>query len=150
MVAGEQIAVVLHRQRRTARLLENTQPGPVSRVSGQRHVEDLHEDLPHVVPHPLLEDLDQKVAVLFGGDGAILDRIPFLVAGVVVALDDGDELHEVGLDLVAQEAVDLERMGRVGRVQPSSGCCNAPLCLCNIRAARITFSHVGWPPLSTR
>ena len=107
---------MLHGQRRAARLLEDAQPGPLTYPGRQRHVEDLHEDPSHVAPHPLVEDRDKKIAVLPRRDRAVRHRVPFLEARLVVPFHDGDELDELRAGLIAQEAIDLQRMGGIGRV----------------------------------
>ena len=42
-----------------------------------------------------------------------------MIAGVIVALDDGDELHEGGADFIAQELVDARALPFVGGVHGS-------------------------------
>ena len=41
----------------------------------QRYIEQLDVDLPHVVTHPFLEDIDQKAAVLLAADRTLGDEI---------------------------------------------------------------------------
>ena len=41
----------------------------------QRHVEKLHEHFSHVPPHPFLENIDEKAAVLLTPDRAVGDEI---------------------------------------------------------------------------
>jgi len=66
--------------------------------------------------HPLIEDVAEEMAVLLRADRAVLHALAFLIAGVVVALHDRDELHEPDLQFIAEEAVDLQRVVGVGGV----------------------------------
>ena len=66
VVARIEIAVVLERQRGAAGLGVDAQAGRLAEPVGERHVEHLHVDLADVVPHPLLEDVDQEPPVLAG------------------------------------------------------------------------------------
>ena len=108
-----------------AGLSVDAQPRGSPHRVGQRDVEHLHVHRAHVASDPLLEDVHQEAAVLLTADGAAGDQVALLLverAGLVAVtpaglgdleqlrrgpLDDGDELDEVGLDLVAEEAVDL-------------------------------------------
>ncbi len=58
----------------------------------------------------------EEAPVLLAAHRARSDVAPLLKAAPVVPLDDGDELDELGSDLVAQKAVELQRLFRVGRV----------------------------------
>ena len=100
----------------------------------ERGVEDLDEHVADVVAHPLLEHLDEELAVLLGADAAVGDELALLPVERSVTgssppaglgegeqlrgdpLDDGDELDELRTELVAQERVDLAAVVAVGRV----------------------------------
>ncbi len=134
MVAGIQIAVVL--QRRAVAAGGRVDAQQVAAEEGlERDVEQLHVDLAHVVAHPLLEDVDQEAAVLFGADRALGDQVAGLrveqallarlLAPALVgdldrllggALDDRDELHPLRAQLVAEEAVHRAAVLLVGGV----------------------------------
>ena len=91
----------------------------------ERDVEHLHVHRAHVASDPLFEDVHQEAAVLLASDRAAGDQVALLLverAGLVAVtppglgdleqlrrgpLDDGDELHEAGPDLIAEVAVDL-------------------------------------------
>ena len=75
----------------------------------ERGVEVLDEDRPDVVPHPLVEDRAEEVAVRRGLDGVGEEL-------AVVAVDDRDQLDEVRVEVVAQEAVDVGAVVLVGAV----------------------------------
>ena len=85
--------------------------------------------------HPLLEDIDEEAAVLFGADRALGHQVAglrveqALLAGLLApalvgdrdrllggALDDRDELHPLGAQLVAEEAIDGAAVVLVGGV----------------------------------
>ena len=75
MVAGVQVAIVLQNHGQPTGLLEDTQPRPLAHPGCQGAIEDLHEDLPHVMANPFIEDLCQKLPVLGAGDGVGRDAI---------------------------------------------------------------------------
>ncbi len=114
MVAGIQVAVMLHCQRQSAGLLENAQAAGRAQPASQRGVEHLHENPAHVAAHPFVENGDEKIAVLFSRDGARRQVVALLEARLVLALDDGNELDELRADLVAQEAVHFQRLMDIG------------------------------------
>ena len=72
--------------------------------------------------------------------------VAFLEAGLVVALDDRDELDEPGAELVAEVAVHLERLILVRGVH---GAQHVPVDAVGVQqlAARRTLSNVGLPLL---
>src|SRR5579872_5951190 len=91
----------------------------------ERDVEHLHENCADVMPHPLLEDVDEKAAVLFASDRALGYEVSglrieqALAAGLLApalvgdidrffrgALHDGDKLHPLRVHLVAEETID--------------------------------------------
>src|SRR5450631_3545805 len=93
-------------------------------VSLKRHVEELNIHPAHVVPHPLLEDIDEEAAVLFAPYRAFRDqvaRLPVeraLTAGLLApaevrdldrlcrsALDNGDELYPLSTQFIAKKAI---------------------------------------------
>src|SRR5690606_42137872 len=63
-----------------------------------------------IAAHPLVENGDHEVAVLRRFDRAFGDLIAFLKAGFIRALDNRNELDELGFDFIAQEAIDLKRV----------------------------------------
>ena len=76
VIARIQIAVVLQRQRRAARLGEHTQPRRLAIPVRQRHIEHLHVDFTDVVPHPLFKYADQELPILFGCDDRSVTSLP--------------------------------------------------------------------------
>ena len=79
-------------------------------------VEVEHKGRADVLPDPLVEYADQEVTELARPHGPVCHFLPFLKSGVIVALDDGDELDVVGFQLVAEEPVDVEGVIGVLRV----------------------------------
>ena len=137
-------------------------------MRAQRHVEQLHVDLAHVMPHPLIEDVNQESPQLLR-----LHR-PFRnpVAGLAVewpratgprsppqvrqrnhirvhSLHDRDELHEPGPQRVAEEAIHGQRVPGVAGMHGAQDVALHP-CFFSISHPRITWSKVPLPPLSTR
>ena len=92
VVTAIEIAVVLHRERAATRLLENAEHRPLAHARRERHVEQLYEHMAHVAPHPLVEDRHQKVAKVTPRHRPGSDAVALLESGLVVALDDWDEL----------------------------------------------------------
>src|SRR5579864_4208363 len=99
------------------------------------HVEHLDKDLADIMAHPLLENVHQKLAVLFGTDGtvgyevSVLGIKQALLAGLLTpalvcdidglsggALDDRDELYPGSVHLVAEETIDRTAVFLVGGV----------------------------------
>ena len=70
---------------------------------------------------PLVEDGDQERPHCPGSTERSVTRVALLEPGVVVALDDRDELDGRSAELVAEEAVDLERVVLVGGVARCTG-----------------------------
>ena len=78
VVTAVEIAGVLQREREATRLRMDAKPGWLTVPVGERDVEHLHEHLADVAAHPLLEDVDQKPAILLGGDRAAGDAVAVL------------------------------------------------------------------------
>ena len=116
MVAGIHIAIVFHRHRQAAGFVKDAQPRRRPGPSGQRNIENLHKDPPDIAPHPFFVDLNQKLTIAGRADRAFGHGIAFLIAAVIVAFDDGDELHELRFDFIAQELIDAPAMFFVGGV----------------------------------
>src|SRR5277367_2084701 len=91
----------------------------------ERHIEELDVDFPDIVAYPFLEDIDEKEAILLGAHRALGDQITglrieqALAAGLRAPALVGDlqrllrgtldyryELHPLGAELIAEEAVD--------------------------------------------
>lgn len=82
-------------------------------------VEDLNENPSYVTAHPLVKNLNEEVSVLDTAYGAAGQSAALLEAGLIVTLDDGNELDITGSlrrDFIAQEAVDLQAIRRIGSV----------------------------------
>src|SRR5579872_9781 len=101
----------------------------------KRDVEHLHKNFADVMPHPLLEDIDEEAAILFASDGALGYEISglrveqALAAGLLApalvrdidrffrgALHDGDKLHPLRVHLVAEETIDRSAILLVGGI----------------------------------
>ena len=134
MIAGVDVAVVLERGPEAAGRGMDAEE-MAAEIGLERHVEELHEHFADVAPHPFLENVDEKASVLLAPDRAVGHEIAGLgvekaLARAVIApalvgdrerlgrrpLDDRDELHPFGAELVAEEAVDLSAMLLVGGV----------------------------------
>jgi hypothetical protein len=64
VIAGVNVTVVFQRRTISARRgVDAQQVSP--EISFQCHIEHLHKNFAHIVPNPLLKDLDQESAVLF-------------------------------------------------------------------------------------
>ena len=72
--------------------------------------------LADVAAHPLVEDRGEEAAVVLGPDAAVGHGAGAAVGGRRLDLDDRDELDVARAQLVAEEAVDLERVRGVGGV----------------------------------
>ena len=116
VVARVEVAVVLEGDALAAGRLQDAQARNAAHVGGQHAVEELHEHLAHVAAHPLVEDRVQEAPVLLGLHAAGGRRAGAAGGRRRLDLDDGDELDEPGAELVAEEAVDLERAPGVGGV----------------------------------
>jgi hypothetical protein len=46
----------------------------LAQPASQRHLERLHEYVPHVAAHPLIKDSDEEAAELFGPDRPLGDK----------------------------------------------------------------------------
>ncbi len=132
VIAGVQIAVVFERQRIATRLSEDAERAADADPRPKRGVEHLDEDLGDVLPDPLVEDGDQEAAPLVGPHRSFRNQFPFekverprlvRVAPALVgqreqfggrSFDDRDELHELGAEVVTEEAVHLEPVISVG------------------------------------
>lgn len=134
VVAGVQVAVVFQGQGVAAGGLEDAQAGLAHPVC-QGCVEGLHEDLANIPAHPLIEDGDQEAPVLLWLHCALGDQLANLSIQRAVAagtfapalvsdgqrlqgcsLDDGDELHVLRSQLIAEEVIDLQRVVGIGGV----------------------------------
>src|ERR1700733_6567110 len=101
----------------------------------ERHIEELDVDFPDIVAYPFLKDIDEKATILVCAHRALGDQIaglrieqalaPGLRAPALVGdlqcllrstLDDRYELHPLGAQLIAKEAVDSTSMILVGGV----------------------------------
>ena len=119
MVARVQVAVVLERRALPAGRLEDAQARGAAHVGGQHAVEGLHEHLADVAVQPLVEDGVQEAAVVRRLHAAAAVTVPgWAVLRRRPDLDDRDQLDEAGAELVAEEAVDLERVAGVGGESP--------------------------------
>ena len=129
VVAGVHVSVVLHRERQSARLAVHAHSRGLAHEVRERRVEHLHVHVADVVPHPVLEDVDQEPAVALGRhralghltaglnvQRAIAPRGPAILAPALQPLDHRDELHEPCATVVAEEAVDLATAPFVGGV----------------------------------
>ena len=92
----------------------------------------------------------RKRAPGLGVDRAVGDRVPLLEPGLVVALDDRDELDVAQPELVAEEPVDLERVVLVGGVDRAQDVRLDAMAAQEPSKPAITLSKVGSPRLSTR
>src|SRR5208337_4183127 len=134
VIAGVHIAVVLHRQGPATRGRDDA--GVVlPQPTAERHVEgdDIH--FADIALHPFVVDADEELAELFRRHRALGDQVALLLVQRPVrtlqaapalvgegyrllgsALDDGDQLDVLRLQLVAKEAVHGERVVGVGGV----------------------------------
>lgn len=112
VVAGIEVAAVFQSQSQSAGWLEDTQTRFVAGPGGEGFVEDLDVNAPDIVPYPFTKDRDKEFAILASTDRRWNDLLTFLVTGLVVPQDDGDELDVDGAGFVTQEPVDFE--GGVG------------------------------------
>src|SRR5579872_19874 len=106
-----------------------------SEIGLKRDIEHLHKNFADVMPHPLLEDIDEEAAILFASDGAFGYEIsglrveqalaaellaPALVRDIDRffrgALHDGDKLHPLRVHLVAEETIDRSAVLLVGGI----------------------------------
>ncbi len=116
VVAGVDVAVVLERHPLAAGRLEDAETRGAANVGGEHAVKGLHEHLADVAAHPLVEDCVQEAAVVLRLHAAPGYRPRPAARGRRLDLDDRDELDEAGAELVAEEAVHLERVPGVGGV----------------------------------
>ncbi len=114
VIAGVEVAIVLDGQSLAAGLVEDTHAGLAhAQPVAQRGLEGLHVDPADVIVYPFVENGAKEAAELLGPDRTIGDGVAFLVEGAAVlvdALHHRDELHPVCADLIADEAVDFERI----------------------------------------
>src|SRR5271167_462460 len=101
----------------------------------ERHVEDLNVNAPHIMAHPLLEDIHQEAAILFPSDRALGYQVTVLRVEQALAvgllapalvgdvdrllggtLDDRDELHPLRAHLVAEKTIDRAAVFLVGGI----------------------------------
>ena len=116
VIARVQIAVVLERNGVAARLVEDAERRRYPEPRRERGIEVRHEHLPHVAPHPLVEDRAQELSPGIGLDGSIGDRVALLETRVVHPFDDRDQLDVLYVQLVAKEPIDVEGVVVVRRV----------------------------------
>src|SRR5579872_4327302 len=101
----------------------------------KRDVEHLHKNFADVMPHPLLEDIDEEAAILFASDGALGYEVSglrveqALAAGLLApalvgdinrffrgALHDRNKLHPLRMHLVAEKTIDGSAMLLIGGI----------------------------------
>ncbi len=114
VIAGVHIAIVLHCHGGSAGRREGADARGNARPGGQSNIKDLHKGLAHVPLHPFIEDGDQETAILLGLDRTVCDGVALLKAGIIISLNYGYELDEIGLDLISEKAVNLQRMIGIG------------------------------------
>lgn len=126
---------MLQSESQPAGFLEDADVGGQAAPGGQGRIESLDEDRADVPAHPFLEDLDQEAAELLGPHRAQADQaaclgveraltVRQLTPGLVhqrgclgcQPLDNGDELDEVGSQVVPEETVHLQGVLGVGGV----------------------------------
>jgi hypothetical protein len=113
VIAGVEVAGVLEGQGVAALAPERAQRRLAVDIGGQDVVEEGDEDRADVAPHPFIEDPDEEAAVRGRLDRAVREPRSLLFVGLVLALNDGNELDVARPELVAEEAVDFERMEAV-------------------------------------
>jgi len=107
----------------------------------------LHEDLAHIAPDPLVEDVRQESAPLLRRHAARRDARPLLVGTDHPRLhpfDGRDELDPADPRLVAQKAVDRKRGLGVGAVDGDEDVGLDPVPLQKAQAAH--YAVEGRPP----
>ena len=118
VVAGINIAIVLHHSRMTAFLGISTDAGRNTHPVCQRAVENLNEDFAHILPYPLIENCTEKVAPLLRRNRCLAQRNLILVGktcqGTAIlmsgqSLNDRCELQKLTA-VFLEEAVELQRM----------------------------------------
>jgi hypothetical protein len=114
VVARIQVTGVLESQGVATGWLKHAQPWWSAQPGCQRDVEDLHVDAADVSSHPVVENGAQEGAVLLRSDGAIGDLPAICDILGRKGLDNGNELNEPDANLVAQVAIDVQRVGSVG------------------------------------
>ena len=122
VVAGVNVAVVFHGRGVSAGFGHGAQTSRHAHPSGQRRVEELHEESAHIPTHPLVEERAEKFAPGLRCDtegchfcrGEAFDgRSEQAPVGMAVeAFDDGGELQKIAADAF-EEAVELERLAHV-------------------------------------
>ena len=85
---------MLQRECEPAGPVEYTQSSRLTQPFPQSDIEDLHEDLSYVSPHPLIKDGDKKIPVLLSSYGSIRYFIPSLFPPLMITLHNRDELEE--------------------------------------------------------
>ena len=116
VVAGVEVSAVLEGRSPAAGLRKDAQRRGLAEPDTESDVEDLDEDSPDVQANPLVEYPYQKLAVLLSGDGAARHGISIGCSSSAQGLHDRYELDHLRPHLVPQEAVDIEAVPRVGRV----------------------------------
>ena len=116
VIAGIQIAVVFQRQGQAAGACEDADRSCPAKPARQRRIKVKDEGVANVSVYPLVEDLDEVSSPLARPDGAVRDRAAFLESGLVVPLNNGDELDVSGIKFIAKEAVHVEGIISVFRI----------------------------------
>src|SRR5438874_12419653 len=119
VVTGVEIAVMLKCQGIATCLRKNAQRWWCSIPGSQCRIEHLHKDGADIMPHPLIENGDQKCTPLLWLHRALGDLVPLLKADLsllIDALNNRDKLYEVRADFIAQEAVHLQGVIGIGGV----------------------------------
>lgn len=116
VVAGIEIAIMFQRHAEAAGGSEDADGPGLSEPSRQGAVEVHDKHPPHVAPHPFVKDFDQEISPLFRTDGTLRYRSSLLVTALVVTLHDWYELDEGSMELITEEAVDLQGIPGVSRI----------------------------------
>ena len=129
VVAGIDVAVVLHYAGMAAGLGQGTHAGLLAHPVGQGGVEELDEIFAHVMPYPLVEEGAEKFTPLRGGDRkigqgnllAISRRSQVTPIGMRKdALHDGGKL-DVAATYLLEEVVEVERIVGIEVVDHGQG-----------------------------
>ncbi len=134
MVAGVEVTIMLHGQGIAAGGAEDAQ-AVLAYPTTQGDVEELHIDFAYIAPHPFLKYGDQKLAILFGLHRPFRNQAAFLQIERPLAprplapahigqgqeigrgsFDDRYELDKIGLQLIAEKTINLQRVAGIGGV----------------------------------
>src|SRR5882757_5258467 len=108
---------MFHCQSFTARFFKHTQSGRCTNPCSQCYIEDLYKDLPNIVTYPFIKNSYQECSILLPSYRSCGYLVAFLKPRLIFALDDGDKLHKLRANLVAQKTVDLQWMPDVSAMQ---------------------------------